>query len=328
MTEKHDIERFHSEYSSILEIQTKFCGELVRAFNDLMIQNHIDLGFPLASRVKSWESIEEKFGRLSRTIKKITDYQDLVGIRVILLFPRDVDKVKKLIDDNFKIIREYDTRDRLDPDQFGYVSSHFVVEFPEKWFAFPTLQPFKGLKAEIQVRTLSQHLWSEASRVLQYKQEDNVPVPLKRSISRISALLELIDLEYERLLDERDEYRKNLTEAKSDAILNTDSLEFVLDNSLPKTNKDQGEYYGELLGELIHFHIDTPEKLKTFIDKHIYELLKIDKEIVVEKRKSKTFITSEEKARVEAGVFLTHTGLIRSALENEYGREWRTQLLQ
>lgn len=57
-----------------------------------------------------------------------------------------------------------------------------------------------GLKAEVQVRTVTQHVWAAASHVLQYKQEASVPLPVRRSIYRVSALLETVDLEFERVL--------------------------------------------------------------------------------------------------------------------------------
>ena len=231
----------------------------------------------------------------------------------------------KVIRSQFNIIREYDTRDRLKEDQFGYASNHLVVELPEDWYAIPTLNKFKDmeLKTEIQVRTLSQHLWAEASHSLQYKKEENVPLPLKRSIYRISAFLEAIDLEFERVLTQKDNYREEVAENVPDTKLDIDLLEIVLDKILPPNNKDLNEYYEELLSELIQFRIDTPAKLIDFIEKHQSEILAADRNIVEQKKHRNSFFTNEEKARIEMGVYLSHTGLVRLALDNEYGRDWR-----
>jgi hypothetical protein len=264
---------------------------------------------------------------LDLRIKKVTDYQDLVGVRVILLFPRDAQKVNELIKEKFHVVKEYDTRERLSPDQFGYTSNHFVVELPQEWLSTPTLQPFKGLRAEIQVRTLSQHLWAEMSHKMQYKDEKNVPIPLKRSISRISALLELVDIQFEQMLEQREHYRDNLTEVGADNTLNRDSLEFTLDGLLPKANKDQSEYYGELLQELTHFGISSTGKLTAFINKHLEDLKKKDLDIVKEKQRTKVLVSVDEKSRIDCGVFLTHTGLVRQALDDEFGIEWRNFVL-
>jgi ppGpp synthetase/RelA/SpoT-type nucleotidyltranferase len=59
---------------------------------------------------------------------------------------------------------------------------------------------------ELQLRTLAQHIWAVASHKLQYKREASVPVPIRRSINRVSALLEMVDLEFDRVLLEREQY--------------------------------------------------------------------------------------------------------------------------
>ena len=68
---------------------------------------------------------------------------------------------------------------------------------------------------------------------LQYKQEDSVPAPMRRAIHRVSALLEVVDLEFERLLKERESYRSDSGPINTDAILNVDLLEHLLDALLP-----------------------------------------------------------------------------------------------
>jgi hypothetical protein len=77
---------------------------------------------------------------------------------------------------------------------------HFVVEFPEPWFVVPTIGPMRGLRAEIQVRTHAQHIWADASHILQYKKESSVAPKTRRDIHRIAALLETVDLEFEKVL--------------------------------------------------------------------------------------------------------------------------------
>ncbi|WP_420266646.1 hypothetical protein [Candidatus Magnetominusculus dajiuhuensis] len=54
---------------------------------------------------------------------------------------------------------------------------------------------------EIQVRTLAQHLWAAASHYLNYKERKDVASPFLRPMGRISALLDMVDDEYDRLLN-------------------------------------------------------------------------------------------------------------------------------
>lgn len=325
MYSDNEIAGFHQQYDELSNGAIKFCDELRRHIEELILQNNINLGFPISSRVKTWESIEEKLRRVPLGIKKLAELQDLVGFRIILLFPRDADSVMQVLKSNFKIIREYDTRDRLKEDQFGYASKHFVIELPDDWYSIPTLSKFKDfkLRTEIQVRTLAQHLWAEASRNLQYKKEENVPLPLKRSIYRISALLEIIDMEFERVLIQKDNYREEVAERIPDTKLDIDLLEIVLDKTLPLSNKDTNEFYEELLSELNHFELDTPKKLIGFIERHRDEVMSLDRNIVEQKKQRNSFFSNEEQLRVEQGVYLNHTGLIRQALDNEFGRDWR-----
>jgi putative GTP pyrophosphokinase len=97
----------------------------------------------------------------------------------------------------FDIIKQENTTRKLREDQFGYSSMHYVVRFPKDWLVVPAMALFGEMKAEIQVRTIAQHLWADASHILQYKNEENIPEPIKRSIHRVSAILETVDLEFE-----------------------------------------------------------------------------------------------------------------------------------
>lgn len=105
---------------------------------------------------------------------------------------RDVKRVSDLLSQNFVILRQYDTGERLKKDQFGYSSIHVILEVPEEWLKVPTISGLAGFVAEVQIRTLAQHIWAEVSHTLQYKREDNVPDPLVRDIHRLSALLETL----------------------------------------------------------------------------------------------------------------------------------------
>jgi putative GTP pyrophosphokinase len=318
-----DFVSLRNEYDAIKIDAFGFCDELIRQLEKILREDNIYLGFPIESRIKTWESIEEKLKRVPIKIKSLTDLQDIIGIRFILLFKRDVEQVRRLITNNLIIVKEDNTFNRLSEDQFGYSSFHLIIRLPEKWLELPSLAHYDKFMAEIQIRSIAQHLWAAASHTLQYKVEANVPKPVRRSIYRVSALLEMVDLEFDRVLDDREKYRNLLTTEKIKS-LDADSLEIILNNILPLKNKSTNENYSELIIELNGVGISTPEQLEDILKENLDALMAHDNEIVQKKKKNMIFLDKEEESRVmNEGVFYSHTGLLRNALDNNYGIEWK-----
>lgn len=315
----NDLEK---EYAAVAVAAERFSDELVRQLNELIAQGGVSLGFPIQSRVKRWESIAEKLQRRSLGLNSIRELNDLVGLRVLLLFQRDVATVCRLVKENFCVISQEDTRERLDANEFGYTSVHFIVEPPKSWLALPTLKHLQGLKAEIQVRTVAQHIWAAASHVLQYKHEAGVPPPVRRSIHRVSALLETVDLEFERVLEERTSYRDNLNSDKPSEELNVDLLEKILDQEYPMRNKVGDDLYSDLLAELFLCSIKTPEQLRRFILRTKKGALEQDAQTAQGMRESSAVLSPEDRERVENGYWFSHVGLLRGSLEDEFGDEY------
>lgn len=318
-----DLESLEIEYKTILPIGNRFCLELVNQINRLIEDQGIVLGFPIKYRVKKWESLTEKFERIFININSIKEIQDIIGLRIILLFKRDIDKINKLIADNFSIVRHYDTVERLQEDQFGYSSIHTVIQIPDAWLSLPTLAEMGGLNAEIQIRTLAQHIWAEASHNLQYKQEENVPASIRRAIYRVAALLETVDLEFERVLEQRESYRTDIDILKTMEELNVDLLEKILDSTLPMINKRSEEQYADLLIDLTHYGIYNSHDLHNLIETHLSKAIEEDKmEADWELKKFEAdkgiFVTTPE--RLEKGVFYSHVALTRIMMRREFGK--------
>lgn len=317
-----DTSGLEAEYAFIAPLASRFAEELSHQLQQLLDNELVSLSFPIQHRLKAWQSISEKIKRKSLFIKKISDLNDLVGLRLILQFKRDIDKVCALISSNFKIIEQYDTSERLKADQFGYSSIHFIIELPEQWLSVPTLSKMRGLRAEIQLRTTAQHIWAAASHTLQYKHEESVPPPIRRAIHRVSALLETVDLEFERVLGERETYREEAINIASAETLNVDLLEKILDTILPQQNKVAQEPYADLLDDLMAFKINTPKLLSEMIKKHESKILEEDAEAVQRELTELEGKKEEKRARILSGVYYLHVGLARRALANEFGDEW------
>jgi ppGpp synthetase/RelA/SpoT-type nucleotidyltranferase len=303
-------ELLKQEYLNLNKSIDSFGFELSRQIQNIFEENNINLGFPIQTRTKSWDSIENKIKTLK--INSILDMQDLCGLRFVLLFKRDIEKVKSIISNNFKVIKAYDTQERLDSDQFGYSSFHIVIKMPENWFDLPTLKGFKELKAEIQIRTLAQHTWAAASHVLQYKSEENVPKSILRAIYRVSAILEIVDVEFERFLEEREQYIHQLnnfsSEELSKTILNVNILEKILDEYFPPENKTLDEDYSELLDELKLYNITSAEEVINLIKKHLPLIIEKDSITALKYHKDHYF---------------SHSGLLRCCYELENPAKWK-----
>lgn len=335
-----DIEKLFQEYQSI----TAHASKLSSVVNDELqagLKNaKIQLGFPIESRIKQWESIREKLQRVSLSIREISDLQDIIGFRLILLFSRDVLQVGQIISERFEVIRQYDTRDRLKEDQFGYSSMHYVVKLKRATLAAYSIQHFPQLRIEIQVRTLAQHLWAETSRILQYKQENDMPRELSRDLHRISALLETIDSDFEQVLKKRDDYRAGIVGLDSNIELNVDLLAITLDRLWPEGNKIDVEDYYYLLEYLKHHGITLQSQLTQIIRKqrdnvlgrsareaeHLRNIIKNhplrDGSITIHEENRVTThhgITSQLIDRVGKGIFHGHVALTVMAVQFSTG---------
>lgn len=321
---KLDVEKrlvsIRREYDKLAAPAVRLCEELKRQVGVLLDHEGVRLAVPLMARVKEWASISDKLGRRLLPISKLEELQDFVGVRAITIFERDCSIVSKLVEDTFRILKREDKRSQLKPDRFGYASLHYIVRPPESWLALPTLDGCEDLRVEIQIRTLAQHTWAEASHKLQYKQEKDVPEALRRGLFRASALLELIDLEFGRVLVERERLTRSASYITGDSPLNGDTLARILDEALPAESKSPDEDYSDVLDELQHFGVSTADQLRTLLARHMAEVGKKDKARVDSIRQLGP-TDADEEAALAKGAFFSHTGLVRSALDLEVGHK-------
>jgi ppGpp synthetase/RelA/SpoT-type nucleotidyltranferase len=321
------LEELKAEYEGLVPTATRFCGELKRQIEALVVQNGMTLTIPVEARVKSWDSIASKIARLSMNLYSVKEIQDVVGVRAVLLFQRDSQRLSNLIASAFTVLRQEETAARLKQDRFGYSSTHLIVTIPEDWLRAPTLCGLRGLQAEIQVRTASQHIWATASQALQYKNEASVPLPVRRSIHRVAAILETVDLEFERVLAEREEYRSELNIARSEP-LNADSIEKLLDSLLPPQNKEPDEAYSVLVKELADFDICTTDELKRVIQKHLPEVLEEEARLVQEAAKKQKGARRKSGRAVQKETYYIHVGLARVAMQKEFAKRWQKYMYE
>lgn len=318
-----DNEHFRIEYQDNIGRAERLREVVIVQLLQLFNSNNVTLGVPIESRIKTWASISEKVARKDLNLTRVMDLQDLIGIRSILLFKRDLAQVDALISKYFSIISSEDTGNRLSEAEFGYQSRHYIVRIPDAWLSLPSLAGLNEFCIELQVRTLAQHIWAAASHKLQYKQEAGVPPPVRRAINRVSALLETVDLEFERVLNEREEYVElTRTSPTDDERLNVDNLARTLMEILPEENWFYSEPYADLLVELTNLGVTNTSSLKEILTSHLDQALRSES-----KRMSDPEIelsiqpNTEAFDRYERGVYFTHAGLTRAILRSKFGAE-------
>ena len=163
--------------------------------------------FPLASisgRVKGLVSFAGKIIKKNKYKDPLRELTDLVGLRVILHLPSEVEIVGRFIRETFHIdeANSLDMLSRLGTERFGYRAVHYIVEIKkDKPAGVKIPRHLIGLKAEIQVRTIAQHAWADIAHDRLYKGACEVSDYWKRESNRVAALLEAADEEFQRLVE-------------------------------------------------------------------------------------------------------------------------------
>lgn len=201
LTERQIENKFKSEFDGIessVEAESKIYHELV---TKKLKHLHADLAFPPQCRNKSWSSILDKILRIRHKIETLPDLQDLIGLRVVTIFDRDIEVVERIIERNFVVLRKYSPKYI---DGVGGVSPlHMVVKRKDSNFFFKEKSGPFALLAEVQIMTLAQFSFARVSHSLLYKKELSSSKKSENSLKRISALLESVDVELSRNFDGR-----------------------------------------------------------------------------------------------------------------------------
>jgi ppGpp synthetase/RelA/SpoT-type nucleotidyltranferase len=159
------------------------------------------------ARPKSVSSFAEKILRKRHLYTNpLQDITDLCGARIIVHLQSEVSALSDFIKDNFEIdwANSIDTSQRLKPAEFGYRSTHFIVQFkpgpfPAKSINAKIPRKTRGLKAEIQVRTLLEHSWADFTHTMSYKGAFDIPDKWTRELAALAAALERCDSSFEQI---------------------------------------------------------------------------------------------------------------------------------
>jgi len=203
----------YEDYAGFLETVLK---EACRKFAPLAIVN---------ARAKDLTSFAEKSLRKRALYTDPKDplppdplvrMTDLCGGRAIVHTARQVEQMCNFIKVAFDIdwANSEDASRRLKPTEFGYRSVHYIVSVnPQKLrdAGITAVAPpgLKGLKAEVQVRTLLEHASADIGHDTLYKAAMKVPDPIRRQFATLAAVLESADGEFGRLVASLNDLKSN-----------------------------------------------------------------------------------------------------------------------
>ncbi len=201
------------EYREKLSTYESFTKKLHSLISELLENEGVKVHL-IESRVKDVKSFSDKIVRPNKVYNSpLNDVTDLSGLRVIVYYNDDILKVAKVIEQEFEKLECEDThqQNNYDADSFGYLSLHYIVKINKSRSSLKEWSRFKSIKSEIQIRTVLQHSWAAISHALQYKNENDVPKPLRRKLFRLAGLFELADEEF---MSVRDRARSDKTDVK------------------------------------------------------------------------------------------------------------------
>jgi ppGpp synthetase/RelA/SpoT-type nucleotidyltranferase len=167
-------------------------------------------GTPHIDRIDARAKTPERFlrkaeAKLSEDEMKysapLEQIQDQLGARIVVFYPADVDVVSQHIDEYFTHIEKRD----IVPDSqwaFGYFGRHWILALPRDVIPEDVEEADVPRFFELQVKTLFQHAWSEASHDLAYKPAEDLTVEQQRMFAYTSAQAWGADQVFEGLREE------------------------------------------------------------------------------------------------------------------------------
>ncbi|MDY2793760.1 MAG: GTP pyrophosphokinase family protein [Peptostreptococcus porci] len=150
----------------------------------------------VTGRTKKISSIMAKMKKLdTKNIEE--DIEDIAGIRLMCQFVEDiytiVDIVKKRTD--MRIINEKDYINNS--KESGYRSYHLIIMYP-----INTIEGYREVQCEIQIRTLAMNFWATIEHSLKYKYDHYIPDDLATRLKRAADAAFRLDQEMGEIREE------------------------------------------------------------------------------------------------------------------------------
>lgn len=252
MGDGNPVPSWGDEYAQREPLFEQLASEAVFTLNSATRQKKIKTHSVL-SRVKTAESIAKK-AKDKGLEDPLDEIEDIVGVRVVVLFLSDLPRLDKLIRNSFKVVSSENKVTDSDPSSFGYMSVHYVGTLNDS-HSGPRYDELKGIPIEIQTRTVVMDAWANVSHYLDYKGESSIPKDLRKDFYALSGLFYVADQHFEIFADRS---RKSQREAEkeldsgptSDIEINLDTLAAFLAQRYPDRAKPGREAISELVEQI------------------------------------------------------------------------------
>jgi ppGpp synthetase/RelA/SpoT-type nucleotidyltranferase len=176
------IEQFLAWYeerrSDYVSIAQESAGRLAQALSDAGVPHKVEYRAKGIDRLRIKVNGRKKDTEYGNVDDVVTDIVDLAGVRVLLYFPSDKDRVEKIITENFEVHSSHrltgtettengEASHRYTPKYPGYCADHYRATLRlEKG---RETEPWKNFRLEIQVTTILRHTWAEVGHDWSYK---------------------------------------------------------------------------------------------------------------------------------------------------------------
>lgn len=235
---KYDIDEVVKSYECNIEVYKNF-QEILTCYIKQLLKKAVEEGkidkscFEIKARTKEVNSFKGKISRDDKRTKYIdplSEVTDLVGIKIMLTSLKDEEIVYELLKSEMDSSIDWEnsvdkTQDIKKQRKFGYLGRHLVVYYDEKMLkasakekidcGFDKLEKLnteKKLRAEIQIKTLLQHVWAEVEHKARYKAGEELNDDKKRYFDRLAALIEVADDLFKDLITESERLNKEAQE--------------------------------------------------------------------------------------------------------------------
>jgi len=132
---------------------------------------------------KAAKALEDGGAKYEHPFEQI---QDLIGARIIVFYKQDVDVVAEMVERYYRRIERKDLIPESEAE-FGYFGKHFILAVPQDAVDDEADRDKTPKFFELQVKTLFQHAWSEASHDLAYKPGEPLSPLNKRQVAFTAA---------------------------------------------------------------------------------------------------------------------------------------------
>ncbi len=197
---------YNKRRTNLVKIERKIIEELNE---DLEGIEYVD---GVYGRVKSKKSFITKVLKNKKNYRNpFRDVEDMIGIRILVLFPTVSGFVSTRIKDGIFPAVEHEYMHEKSEKAFGYEGYQSIHSIPESYIEANQFDDLPRV-FELQVRTLFQHAWAETEHEINYKRRMKFPsqqeFEYKRSFAWLSASCwgsdKILDGLYEKYIELRD----------------------------------------------------------------------------------------------------------------------------